>query len=202
MKKEKNIMRKVVIASLFVVVSVFCIDYFNIFTTLGIKINSLNAVFWGIFLNNGVVIALFYITYLHFDKRNIEKENNKRKTALIMLKNTYNFCNENIRLFNDKEYRANVAKKCDFDELICTEPFFLIYRNQPFENHDAILNFSKEGVITPHEYETYLDIESKYKNYINYAISLYDNYSAVILIRDPLKSNLNTALKYIIERLN
>lgn len=195
-------MKKKVFKTVFTFVAIVILylffDYCNAFSCLKINVSNINTSIFEIFINNGIVIALFCITYILLDKRNVEKEHNKRKTALIMLKNTYDACYDNINYFDKKENRIIVAKKTNFDELICNDKMFSYFQNIPFEHNNEILRFSTEGVIKPYEYETYLKIQKQYKDFITYAISLYDNYSVALLAREPLKSSLLAAINNII----
>lgn len=195
-------MKKKIYKTVFVFVVILILylffDYCNVFSCLKINVSNINTSIFEIFINNGIVIVLFRITYILLDKRNIKKEDNKRKTALTMLKSAYAACYDNINYFNKKENRIAVAKKTNFDELICNEKMFSYFQKIPFEHNNEILSFSTEGVIKPKEYETYLKIQKQYKDFITYAISLYDNYSVALLAREPLKSSLLTAINDIV----
>lgn len=143
-------------------------DYFNVFSRLGVDVTNLNLEFLSFVIGNGVVILLFIIAYVLVDRRSIDKEKNKRKTALIILKGIYEHAVEVVELFADDEAREAAAKKCDFDKVISQDPMQSFYRNLPFAEYDTtIIAYAQEGVLDAKELTTYLDVKKKYGSYIN-----------------------------------
>lgn len=192
-KATKDILLKIIIVAIGISLIVFAIDYFNVLGMIGIDTSRLNIDFISLVIGNVIVVSLFITTYHIVDSRGLKKEKNKRYTALMVLKNTYIACQDIINFFDNAENRTKIAKKCDFNVIVREEPIYIYYRNLPFSYEEVILNFSMEGIITPKEYDMYLTIQKQYKEYINFAISLYDNYSAVQLQREQLKDNLEEA---------
>ena len=76
---KKYIMIFVII--LLVTMSLFLMDYLNVFYKIGISISNVNMEFWNIFINAFVVVILYIITYLVIDKKQIKQLDNKRNIA-------------------------------------------------------------------------------------------------------------------------
>lgn len=201
-ENTKRIIRKIVIISVVIIVFVFVIDYFNICGMVGIKTSKLNVDYLSIIVGNVIVVSLFVATYYIVDSHGLKKEKNKRNTALIMLKNTYIACQKIIDFFDNKENRTKVADKSDFEKMIREEPIFLYYQNRPFNHDESVLNFSVEGIITPEEYDTYLKIQSQYKDFVSYAIAFYDNYYMANLKRTPLIISLEKELQHLLAEVS
>ena len=84
----------IIVIFFFVLITILCfiLDYFDLPTKIGINVNLINMDFWGIFIGNGIVVVLFIITFMLFDKRNLDKEKLANYTGAVLLQNTYKQC--------------------------------------------------------------------------------------------------------------
>lgn len=192
--KEKNMAIRAAFLSIVGTILLVVADYFNVFSRLGVDVTNLNLEFLSFVIGNGVVILLFIIAYVLVDRRSIDKEKNKRKTALIILKGIYEHAVEVVELFADSESRLYAAKKCDFDKVASQDPMQTFYRNLPFaENDDTIISFAQEGILGANELETYFDIKREFCAYIDLSFVYLEPQYHVSL--NPRKAKLLDTLK-------
>lgn len=175
-------------------------DFFDFFSRAGLSVAHFNLDFLSIVIGNGVVILLFIIAYALIDSRNIEKENNKRRTVLVILKNVYEHCIEMVELFSDDFTRKHAVSKCSMDEVAVNDKMHMVYRTLPFaDNNDAILGFMQDGVLSKNETETYFEVKRKYASYIDLSIIYWTPTDHVSTkgLEESLLSMLRTALDEI-----
>lgn len=142
------------------------LDVFNVPSRMGIDIPSLNWDGAALVIGNIIVIGLFLVTYFLLDKRSVEKENNQREVAELVLKLTYDRCEETIKLFDNQKTTELAAKKCNRDALEFQDSVLQAYLNLPFEHTDMINDFVKSGVIAADEYDNYLTVCKLYQSHI------------------------------------
>lgn len=170
MERVKKILKKkipaVIISGVLLSVVYFWLDIFNIPSRMGIDISSVNWDSTALILGNIIVIGLFLVTYFLLDKRSVEKENNQREVAELVLKLTYDRCEETIKLFDNPKTTELAAKKCNRNALEFQDSVLQAYLNLPFEHTDMINDFVNSGVIAADEYENYLTIRKLYQSHI------------------------------------
>lgn len=170
----KKAVRNTIIACCIITTVILISDFFNLPSRLGIDTTTINWDIVSIVVGNIVVIGLYLITYHVLDKRSVAKETNQRKTAEFMLVSTYDSCCEKVRLFSDAFVAEKAAQKCDFNKLDFQDDVMQRYFNLPFDHHEAIGEFAKEGVITSQEYEAYLKIRKLYRDHMGMRITFFD----------------------------
>ncbi len=147
----------------------FGLDYFNIPTLLGINITNINLELAALIVGNTVVIGLFLITYLLIDKQQLKKEKNQKKSAYLMLKDTYSQFQVTVEIFCGSEFRNNF---CSFENT--KELFEDVEKVQVlkyvFENEEILIDFIKTGILHPDFYETYIDIKLGLSAFLSAAI--------------------------------
>ena len=172
----KNRIPWVVIACVLLSTAYLLLDIFNIPSRMGIDIPSLNWDGAALVIGNIIVIGLFLVTYFLLDKRSVEKENNQREVAELVLKLTYDRCEETIKLFDNPKTTELAAKKCNRDALEFQDSVLQAYLNLPFEHTDMINDFVKSGVIAADEYNNYLTVRELYQSHIRVKLIFDDHH--------------------------
>lgn len=204
LKQNKNKKGKVIgilITWIVINIIIFLIDYYNLFSKIGGIPSNLNYNLLSITIGNSVVILLYAITYKLIDKKQYEKENNKRNTSLLLLKETYVSCEEMIKVFDDEKMRQRVSKKCNWDLHEFEDPMMQHLQNLPFTNDNSITSSVMEGIITPSEYRTYIRIKKQYRQFIFHAVSFPESYDMATLYREAICMVINVAMQDINDEL-
>lgn len=150
---KKAIKDILLVAMLFIIVFLLyaLLDIYDIPSGVGIPIQRINWDAAGLVCGNLVVVALFSITYQVLDKRSIQKAQNQRRVALHMIKATLSACNSQIELLKNSRFTDSLLHNIDFDKNLEENSLFQIVLTLPFENHEAIVSFAAEGVISDYE---------------------------------------------------
>lgn len=164
--KNKKVPITVIILSIAVIILCLVFDYFNLPTKMGINVSIINMDFWGILLGNGIVIALFIITFSLFDKRNLEKEKLADYAGAVLLTDTYRRCETFLPILK-RFLEIDETDKKLFSEDICD---FII--NEPFKNNDKIFESLGNGHISRKHYETYTVIKRNYETLVYHLVVL------------------------------
>ena len=94
------------------------VDYFYLPTYVGLKMSNINNDVFGVAFNAFVVIALYVITYVVLDKRQIEKDENAKSTANILMLSTYQQCKNLIEMVDNQQVlEDNIVPKIDFNKI-------------------------------------------------------------------------------------
>ena len=163
-KSLKMNKRIITLCLLIVIVLVFLIfDFFNIPSKCGLNPSVINMDFWSMFLSNGVVIALFIITFVLFDRKKLEKEKLAEYAGIVLLRDTYQRC-ESFMLILKETLKTN-------DEDKKTEKFsdnqLRFIADEPFKDNDKIFEYLGNGHISRKRYENYKEIKHSYESIIN-----------------------------------
>lgn len=172
-KRYKKYIKNGIAISVLLNVCFLIADLFNIPSHF-FDMSVLNLDLVNILVSNTVIIVMFWITYCLIDHRNVEKDNNQRKIANVVLIESYDKCIEMLELFANKKALEKAAANCDFNKLTFQDPVMQWYLNSPFEFDEMISEFAKNGIITAEEYKEYLDVKKKYKAHINKSIVFFD----------------------------
>ncbi len=165
--KDKIKVIAVIAAFLILSAIIAVVDYNNCFSGLGHNITNYNFDVLSIVIGNGVVVVLFVITFILLDRRNIQKEENKRKVALIMLKSIYTHCSEMIEKFDDHKFWVDVVSPSTFEKAEAREAKKNHFSRLPFfENNESILSFSQDGILHGDEIDRYIQVKKLYTEYI------------------------------------
>lgn len=158
----------------FLVLLFIILDVWNIPSRIGIPIQHINWDAFNLLLGNLVVIGLFFITYRALDIRNIQKEHNQRKIALYMLRGIVSACISQIDFLKRPDIIQTVLNKIDFDKTSNEDPYFHKLLTTPFVDHDSIVTFATEGVISEEEFSDYNAIRTYYRLLITTMITYHD----------------------------
>lgn len=156
LSKKKAIGAAVGVLLIFTII-IFVLDLLNVPSKIGINTN-INIDVWDIFISNSVVILLFTITFLLFDRRTLEKDRLATYAGIVLLIEVYNSCQSFYRIFdalinNDEiepDGKTFNAKAREYIE------------NTPFANNDRIFDLLTEGFISKESYEQYSKIKKCY----------------------------------------
>ena len=190
----KDILRIACISLLLLLIYVVC-DIFDLPSRIGIPVQYINWDAAGLLCGNLVVIALFAITYRALDKRSIQKEHNQRQVALYMLRTTLNACSAQINLLKDNPILLSTANMTDFNKPADDSSLFQRLLTTPFEDHEAIVNFASNGVITEIEYFVYHSARNTYLAYITTVIVYHGEDNIKLVAQEKVLSTLQSAIE-------
>lgn len=181
----------------FMLLTIFllAIDYYGVLSLCYIEVERFNIDFWSLFINSTIVICLYVITYVLIDKNRIKQEDNKKNVAKLLLQKTYGECLDDIKRIESKDYRTAMASKINFDNSIGDEPVYQKLMESPFDNHEMILSFAKEGVIKAETLEKYLNVKSEFRVFIIASMTFYDRYEIAIKLKGELDGIIEDALR-------
>lgn len=193
-------MKKTFIISLLLIMGITILDYANVPAVIGLNSSNINWDFYMGFLNVIVVISIFIITFKTLNKREIEineqeivREKNKYNVSLIFLKNCYEECTSYINLLNNNEtVEKYIVPKVDFsstDSKIVDN-----LQMAPFINENIIMDLVKDGQIEEDIVVEYLNIKRKYREYINFRITLFDSPQFYMQLKRELIALLDTEI--------
>lgn len=173
----------------------FFLDYYDVLSKNNIHIWRINIDFWSMLINSVIVIVLYIITYVLIDKRRIKQEENKKNIANLLLRKVYSECLDDIKRMESKDYRTAMASKINFDNSIGDEPVYQKLMESPFDNHEMILSFAKEGVIKAETLEKYLNIKREFRVFIIASMTFYDRYEIAVKFKGDLDAMIEEALR-------
>lgn len=155
----------------FIIYGVYLIfDYCNLPSIL-FNMSNINANFH----TNAITVLLFLITYFLINKRDVDTKGNQRKTAISMLIYTYDACKEYPSLFeSDEKFLRLTVSKCDFNKPMTENKVAVYLQNYPFDYHNMICEFAKNGIISNKEFSNYLEVRKCYQNCISMKITFFD----------------------------
>ena len=138
----------------FVLASCFLLDYWNVPSLLGIKVKAINLDIWSILISNAVVISIFIMTYMLYDRRNLEKDRLARYAGRALLLSEYYNCNSKLELI-DKFLDFLLEKR---ESGIQISSFIDTSFNEREKVYESLAN----GSIDITRYDNYHDIQSRY----------------------------------------
>lgn len=192
--KETKKLKLLLPILMIILISLIFLDYFNVLSKYQIMVTNFNLDFWNIFINLLVVIILYIITYSLIDKKIVEQSKNKSNIAFLLLKETYSACKEDIEWMEKEDYRNDASKKIKGDEDLNNSVVYRRLVESPFENHDMILSFAKEGIITSTQLEDYLIVKKEFRIFITMSIVFYDKFEYVIDSKSKIEKNIDRAM--------
>lgn len=183
--------KKTITISILLVLVITMLDYINLPTILGLNISNINWDFYMGLLNIIAVLVVFVITFQTLNQREIkihekeiEREKNKYGISLLLLESCYDECLNYIKFLNKEHVDKYIVPKVDFDS---TNPSIISnLQSAPFENEGYFMDFVKDGQITDRQIEGYLQVKSKYRQYVNMRIIAFD----APHIYEPLENEL------------
>ena len=179
------------------------VDYFNLFSVIGIDVSNLHIDFIIGMVNTLVVVTLYYITYMLVDKRQIQKDKNAKQITYVLMKSTYKKCLATLRQVNDRNILAKyIIPKIDFDKSDEDNQVTLNIQNNPFTEYPTLLEFSKDGIISPNDLCMYIGIMDKYRAYVSMRITLYDIEESDVPEHIEFAQTLDYEKVHLLEALN
>ena len=182
-----------------VTMSLFLMDYLNVFYKCGISIGNVNMEFWNIFINGFIVVILYIITYLAIDKKQIKQLDNKRNIAKLLLVEAYEKCLSEIEWMDKDDYRKHVASRVDFKDYLNENPTYKKIAENPFYNQEMILSFAKEGIISSTHLENYLNVRKEFGLFLTTAIMLRNNYQLATKQKETVQKIITDSLQNVEE---
>lgn len=138
-----------------------------------ILIPIISAVYGGLLTLVGVAWTIKY-TKNSSEKRENAKETNARKSLIVILRETYNACLEQISWLDDTQIRGSVATKVDGNTPIKDEPFIKHLQELPFISSEKVIYSIENGLLSESELEAYIKIKNEYRHYIASRIIFFD----------------------------
>lgn len=153
----------------------FVMDYFNIPCLLGIESSNINMNLFDIFFNSLIAVVLFLITYFAIDKKQVQKEENTKQTANVLMLSSYKKCRETIILLDDNAViKAYIVPKVDFDKTGNDNFVVKSIKEQPFVILEHVLQLSENGYVSRERLKTFLAVVDDYKSYVSFKITFFD----------------------------
>ena len=152
----KNVAWVIMTSALIIAMFLF-IDYFNLPSLIGVNTSSLNLDFWSLFISNVVVIALFLITFILFDKRKLSKEKMADYSGTVLLLDTYRECESYLNILNNVVVDKDDIIGANTKEMISTEPF---------ANYNKVFELFSNGHIPLERYNAYAEIKRTYESFV------------------------------------
>ena len=196
-KKTKVYIWLVVILAVVAIVSLCLLDYFNVFSRIGVAVTNMNWDVLSLVAGNIIVVLLFVITYFIVDSRSIQRDKNQLMTAYLTLLGIYERCKDMVDIFNKEDLRLRAVQKCDGDKLLSEDKSHMHFLNYPFENESIIYDFAGAGILSKTVFEEYITIKKHYQKYINVSIIFHDRYDQF----KPVEAEVSKELASAIEKL-
>lgn len=150
------------------------LDYINLPTLLGLKTSHMNWELWMGTLNIVIVIALYIFTYKKLDERTIKREQNKRETSTLLLRECYRECKDYVIQVSQEWVEKFIIPKIDFDATVKRDSIIANLQNAPFENESTIMDYVKAGQLTVSDIRGYYKVKSAFRQYMLMRIILFD----------------------------
>lgn len=170
-KKNKCI---IAIISIFgVYISLLFIDYFNVLSKIGLRIDNLNAAMQGIITSAFVPILLFLLTFMIIERWNVRRQKNQFAIAVQFLNDIYDECKDCVDLIHYQPFMDTVALEYEKKKEYADKKLFRHLAESPFEKEDIIIRFCSDGVLTAEQVSTYYMIKTAYKAHVGDCIVFY-----------------------------
>lgn len=169
---KKEYVRNIVFFVVVFIVLCIILDYINLPTLLGLEMGNINWDFCMGSINAVVVITLYLITYKTLDRKTIQRENNKKEIAILLMQECYRECIKCIQFLDKETVEKYIVPKINFNNTDST--IIRNIQNIPFSNEDMIWGLIKDGQMTKSQIENYLKIKEKFSQYITMRITFFD----------------------------
>lgn len=172
---KNKIYRSVFMYAFMPTIIITIIDYLNIPSCLGIKVKNINYdVFCAVF-NALIVIVLYIITFNLIDKRQMQKDDNAKATANILILSTYQKCLDILKIVDNQQLLEKyIIPKIDFNKMNSDNAVSINLQNNPFIEHTNILDLAEAGAISSKDLINYIKIIELYKSFIFMRITFFD----------------------------
>lgn len=152
---------------------------------------------------------MYVITYVVLDKRQIEKDENAKSTANLLMLSAYQQCKDSIKMVDNQQVLEEyIVPKIDFNKINLDNHVMTNLQNNPFIEHAHIIELAENGAIVSSDLSIYLKIMELYKSFVLMRITFFDihksdNLEHVSLRKKILadKNMLNSMLEKEMEKL-
>ncbi len=173
--------------------TLFCCDYFNIFTKLGVNTTNFNYDFLNLLVNNTIIIIIFIITYFIINDKEKNKIKNQEKYAKLLLNECYKKCIDYISMLDQECIKNNIKAKGKFNSELYK--IVSIFEKAPFSNNHIIVELATNGIINHSKFLAYSEIKSCYQSYIGTAILLFNQTELFLNQKEELINKLKLQIK-------
>ena len=178
------------------------LDYFNVCSHLGIKMEHFNLDLMGIAINTALAVALYSFTFEFVDKKNALKQQNKEQVAKLMLADVYQSCLlclsvlEHIENGERGRFVDNLGNSIRIDK--SDEVIDALIRD-PFIYESSIIELFKDGTLSKEEYSAYTKNKNNFREYMFLKSRTLETNQASPddISKEDLENNINA----VIERL-
>lgn len=158
-RRAKGVIITIITMTLVVLAFLF-VDYFDIPSKTGFNLSKLNPDLWGIIGSNIIVVSLFIITFILFDKRNLDKDKTARYAGVALLYNSYRNCQITISLLKQLFIRDGIVEVFVDGEGNAVK--FSKFFDNPFSTQEQVFDLLTEGYIQAKDYEEFAELSTKY----------------------------------------
>lgn len=153
------------------------IDYFNIFSVLGIDISRINTDFLEIIANAVIAIIIFALGYYFVEQWNVKKLANQKAIAESLLLSIYKECLSSVELLDNPISAKSLFEQTDgnkkYNILDDLSPH-MKYAQIPFMSESSLLEYFYQGILDKACFVTYQSIKHSFKSYVCVRVLLYD----------------------------
>ena len=152
-----------------IILFVLIADYYDLPSKIGLHMGELNYDVQAIAIEAMVTILLFIIAYYLIDQRSITKQKNQEEIAKMMIATSYKLCRDYIAEL-DKQHTLDFLlrskiKSEDPDKLVSS--FYDKYEEVPFDNHERIMQFCADGILSKSQMVDYLQVKHLFSAYVS-----------------------------------
>ena len=170
-----------------------------------IVIPIVSSIIGGLLTLGGVAWTIKY-TKNSSEKRENAKQMNARKSLLVILRETYNACLEQISWLDDTQTRGSIASKVDGNMPIKDEPLIKHLQELPFISSEKVIYSIENGLLSESALEAYIKIKNEYCNYIASRIIFCDIEKAKtpdqLAMKHKIEANKAMLLRVIYEQIS
>lgn len=193
-KKAKKKFLIAVLALIFSVALYFFVDLIDLPSRLGITIAKINTDFLGTIVGVFVALLIFCLTYHFIDQWNVNRQNNQREIAILLLRDSYSECMKDLD-FLYAEALKYLVKRTDFDKLYNQDSPAARYSSMAFSHDDMIMQFAADGIINKTDLEHYLSAKNNWIKHVSLSVTFFDNLALVQPTKNQIKSELEQAIR-------
>ena len=187
---EMNRVRRVIACIVILTVVLLFADAFDLLSRYGC---SLNFDAWNVY----ALVAIFIITYIAIDSRDLVRKSNQEEVAKELLRLTYSEVQSYLNFMENGDVVQAVKSHIDYNDFLKNQKQYQNLSKVPFVLEDRIFEFAKDGVISATLIHDYADLKQKYEKYVTNRILFYDSKKVNEHIIDAVQDALNNANKNV-----
>lgn len=171
--KNKTTLFKKIYLLLLVPIILIVMDFLNLPSYM-FNMGKINWDFSSSVINSVVVIILYLITYIVLDRRTAEKEKNKNKICILLIRNAFEEAKSQAELLSSEIIEKYLVPKVDFNAVLINDEMIIQVSNVPFQNDKLILELAKDGQISEEILSGYFKVKASYQSFINVSVTFFD----------------------------